>query len=84
MRYLISYDLVKPGKDYKDLIDQLERLGCKRVLLSQWVVRWNSTSAAAIRDALRTYIDGNDRLLVTCIDSADWASWNAMVDINSI
>ena len=83
-RYVISYDLNTPGKDYKTLIQVLERLGAKRVLYSQWAVRWNNTTAAAIRDYVRQCIDAGDRVLVMCVDNADWASWNAMTDLNTI
>lgn len=61
MLYLISYDLIKPGKDYAALIDELKKLGAKRILLSQWVVRRGNTTAEALRDYFRSFIDSNDR-----------------------
>ncbi|MCY4600025.1 MAG: hypothetical protein OXF27_08915 [Acidobacteria bacterium] len=54
------------------------------MLQSQWIVRWNGTTAATIRDIIRAYIDANDRLLVTCRDNTEWASWNAMVDPDTV
>ena len=36
--YLISYDLLKPGKNYDPLLDALTQQGAKRVLLSQWIL----------------------------------------------
>jgi CRISPR associated protein Cas2 len=83
VRYVISYDLVK-RKDYPELWAALQRWGARRVLLSQWAVRWNDTSAAAIREAVRLYIDSDDRVLVMCVDNGDWASFNALVDLNTI
>ena len=36
-------------------------------------------------DALRACIvDANDWLLVTCLDNTNWASWNTMVNPNTI
>lgn len=84
MRYLISYDLDSPGKNYDALIGALESVGAKRVLFSQWVVRWDGTSAVGIRDWVKTFIDTNDRILVVEIDGTGWASYRAMTDINSI
>lgn len=82
MLYMVSYDLRKPGQDYKSLIDELERLGGKKVLKSEWALRQNNTSASDLRDHLRQFIDSNDRLLVVAV--SDWAAWNAMIDINDI
>jgi hypothetical protein len=45
------------------------------VLLSQWALA-STWTAAQLRDDLKTYIDANDRILVTVI--ADWASYNLM------
>lgn len=78
-RFLVSYDLLSPGRDYNALTSALKALGASRVLLSQWVLKGNYT-ALQLRDHLRQYIDQNDRLLVN--DFSDWASWGAMVDIN--
>jgi hypothetical protein len=83
MRYVISYDLMAPEKNYQPLGDALASAGAKRVLLSQWVVRWNSTNAVTICEWVRTFIDPNDRVLVACLDSNDWAGWNLMVDPNN-
>ena len=84
MRYLISYDLNKPGKNYDALINEITAMGGTRVLLSQWVVRRNGTSAAGLRDHFWTFMDANDRLLVVSIDDSDWAGNNLMVKISSL
>lgn len=81
MRYLVTYDLNKPGQDYTTLFEALDKLGAKRALLSTWVLRSDYTSAQ-IRDYLRRFIDANDRLLVGVL--GDWAAWNTMIDINTI
>lgn len=83
--YLISYDLMKQPttEDYKKLTNALETgLNAKRVLLSQWVCNRVNTNASSLRDYIRPYLDSNDRLLVVQFD--DWASFNALVDINKM
>ena len=85
MRYVISYDLVDPGQNYDRLWEALRQLGAQRLLESQWIVRRTNTTATGIRDSLRPcIIDANDLLLVTCLDSQDWAGWNLMVDPNTV
>jgi hypothetical protein len=81
-RYLISYDLNAPGRNYEALFDELARLGAKRLLLSQWGLR-NPATAVAIRDHLWSFMDGNDRLLVSSLD-VDWATQNVAAPINEI
>ena len=83
MRYLISYDLNKQ-KDYKSLTDALVSWGAKKVLYSQWCVRLNNSSAAAIRDALWKVMDSDDRLLVVEIDGTGWAGMNLINKISDI
>ena len=82
MLYIVSYDLRKPGQDYSGLTEELERLGGKKVLLSQWAMRRTNTSAKALREHFQKFIDDNDRLLVTQVD--DWSSWNALISINDV
>ena len=84
MRYLISYDLNTPGKNYQALWDAIAGLSAQRVLLSQWITRRSNTSAQGLRDYLWAFMDANDRLLVVCMDSADWASMNTMVNPNTL
>jgi hypothetical protein len=81
-RYLVSCDLNTPGRDYQPLHDELARLGATRILLSQWVLR-NAATEIAIRDHLWTFMDGNDRLLVSSLDDR-WASNGVMTPINDI
>jgi hypothetical protein len=83
MKYLISYDLLTPGKNYDTLIAALTRMGARRVLLSQWVVRSSST-AIALRDHVKTLVDRNDRVLVTGMNENAWAAVNSMADINQV
>ena len=78
--FFVTYDLIK-FKDYPKLWARLGQYKAQRVLLSVWALT-NTSTAAAIRDDLKTYIDGDDRLLV--IQSADWASWNLSADPNKV
>jgi hypothetical protein len=73
--FLISYDLDKPGQNYDKLINRLKEHGAFRVLFSQWALKTTWT-AVELRDDLKTYMDSNDRLLVT--EVASWASWRLM------
>ncbi len=79
--FLVSYDLLKPGQDYQSLFTALGNLGGRRVLLSAWVLRGNQT-ATSLRDYLQAHIDQNDRMLVVQFDN--WASYNALININQI
>ena len=75
-RYLISYDLDKPGQDYPRLIGELERLGAVRILYSEWILQ-STSSAVQIRDWLKSFIDGNDMLLVVALTGE--AAWTRLM-----
>jgi hypothetical protein len=82
--YLISYDLIgkKTIEEYETLIVELQRLGAKKVLYSEWVWKSNNSSDE-IREHLRQFMHANDRILVSEITS-NWASNNAMININNL
>ena len=84
MRYVISYDLQTPEQHDDRLYEALLGLGAQRLLQSQWIVRRIKTTAAGLRDSVGQHIDANDRLLVTCLDSKEWAGRNVMVDPNTV
>lgn len=65
MRYLISYDLMNPGKDYKPLWKALGDLGAVRGLDSEWTVNHNNATPLSIAKYCAEHMDKNDRLLVT-------------------
>lgn len=79
--YWVGYDLMSPGKDYSRLTTELVALGAERILLSDWALKSNYT-AAQLRDHLKQFLDRNDRLMVA--EVGNWASWNAMADINKV
>jgi len=81
MKYLISYDLTKPGQNYPRLYTELDRAGARRVLLSAWAFSTTS-NATQIVNWLRQYVDATDRIVVTELNN--WASVGSMTDINQI
>ncbi|MXY86294.1 MAG: CRISPR-associated protein Cas2 [Chloroflexi bacterium] len=83
MRYLISYDLRAPNRDYERLYSALDGIGAKRVLESAWAVQVTNMGAAGIRDWVRQYTDDDDGVLVSPLQT-DWAAWRAQVNINDV
>ena len=75
--YLVGYDLNKPGKDYKTLIEAIETYGTWwHHLDSTWIIKTDST-AAKIRDYLKQYVDSSDELLVVRLTGEGaWTGFN--------
>jgi hypothetical protein len=76
--YIISYDLNSPGQNYSDLYAKIKSYGgWWHHLDSTWLVVSNST-AAEIRDGLKSVMDSNDKLLVikTC-GVGSWFGFNS-------
>jgi hypothetical protein len=84
MRYIISYDLNKPGQNYQPLYNALAAINAKRILQSQWVANRINTSTKDLATHFWTFMDANDRLLVTELEGAGWYSFNLMVDPNTV
>lgn len=80
--YVVSYDLISPGRNYEPLYSELLRLGARRILKSQWIIRSPST-ALQLREHFWQFIEDNDRLLVNAIDQS-WAAYNLMVNPNEV
>ena len=76
--YLITYDLCKPGQNYEKLYEAIKKHGkwC-HCLESIWIVK-SQNSAAAIRDALLSYIDNNDKILVVKLNGE--GAWKGITD----
>lgn len=47
--YVVSYDLIKSGKNHQPLYDALEKAGAKKIHLSQWVLKTNQTAVQFAR-----------------------------------
>jgi membrane glycosyltransferase len=82
-KFVISYDLLAPGRNYDALWAELRRLQTKQVLYSQWAGRINGT-AAQLRDHLRQFVDANDRILVMDADGPDWAGYNLLARLDQM
>jgi hypothetical protein len=80
--FSISYDLLKPGKDYTALYARLRTLGAKRVLYSQWMLKSHLT-AVQLRDDIKAFIDSNDRLLVIDVTTGAMAWTTLEADIKT-
>ena len=64
MVYVVSYDLRKPGQDYKGLFDELQASpGWWHYLESTWLIA-TSESANELYDRLRKHLDRDDSILV--------------------
>ncbi len=71
--YCIGYDLMRSGKDYKDLIPAIKTLGTWwHCLDSTWLVVTNLT-AEQIVDKLSAYLDADDKMLVFPVGSGWWS-----------
>lgn len=75
MKYLITYDLMTPGRDYSSLYTAIKDLSSDyRKMQNVWFVK-TPYSASQIRDALKNVVDGNDKIFVCSLNN-DWASLN--------
>lgn len=75
---MIGYDLVKPGKDYSNLIGAIKTVSQNwwHCLDSTWIIK-TEKSAEQVRDFLFNHIDGNDRLLVATLSAPGaWAHFS--------
>lgn len=70
-RFMVSYDLSKPGRNYEDLYKVLKSFDHVRPLESVWFL-WSSLSREAIREKIKAALDPNDHLLVTSITYSAW------------
>ena len=79
MAYLISYDLLKAGKDYKPFHEAIKEFGSSRRNLGSVWITTPGGSCSHIRDTLAKHIDDDDRLLVLELKS-EWAVQNLSQD----
>lgn len=75
--FLIAYDLIKPEKDYADLINAIRGISgywC-HVQKSLWMVKaGSSATAASIESIVAGATDSNDKVLVVDV-TADAMAW---------
>lgn len=61
--FRIHYDLTKPGRDYSHLARELQAVGARRVLLSEWFLH-SDASTEQVWMHFAPYVDASDRLVV--------------------
>ena len=77
-RYIISYDLYRPGNNYSDLITEIKRLGddWEHPIANLWIIETDLT-AAEIRGALGDHLVTGDKLYV-CEAGSDGAGMDIL------
>lgn len=80
--YLISYDLIRPGKDYSALHAHLKTYGnWAKPLESVWLVR-SSMTAEQVRNAAKAHLDVNDKIFVVDVTARAAAWFNLPEDVS--
>ena len=73
MVYSITYDLTHPGRDYNSLYEGIKSFGYWwHQTGSAWIIA-TSKSPIEIRDYLKQFLDGNDKLFVIVVQK-NWAA----------
>lgn len=76
-RFIITYDLRAPGRNYNDLYAALKSFPAwAQVAESSWVVHSNSNSSG-IHDYIKRTVDANDRVFVARLTGE--AAWNSAI-----
>lgn len=74
-KFIVTYDLNKPGQDYKDLYSAFEQYDSRRVCKSSWIIKTNdSIDAQSIFNELIKNIDEGDVVFIAPIGK--WVSRN--------
>lgn len=76
-RFLITYDLNAPGKNYSELYEAIKNLGSwQHPLESAWVIQTSQVyDANAIYGRLRPQIDDTDLLFIVEITEMERQGW---------
>ncbi len=74
--YLISFDLVAPGRNYQPVYDYLATFTDSMKPLQTVYLVQTTKSAKQIRDDLMGKVDGNDKVLVIQVSTTVWATYN--------
>jgi CRISPR/Cas system-associated endoribonuclease Cas2 len=76
-KYIVSYDLKKPGDEYEKLIKHIQTFDhWARIHKSVWFVE-TEKSAKELRDDLLSYIDSNDKIFV--VKESGEAAWRGVI-----
>lgn len=76
--YIVTYDLVNPGRNYELLLKKIKEYGKWARLGGSSYLIVAEASAAQIRDNLKTSLDANDKLYVGLMGNA--AAWIGLGD----
>jgi hypothetical protein len=68
---LVTYDLIKPGQDYPDLLKTIKSYPWQFLSESSYAIITNKTPQA-VYDELAVYLDKNDHLLVITLKKPYW------------
>ena len=73
---MVTYDLNRPGQNYRDLIEAIKGLGCPwcHCLKSAWLLD-TRLSAQEVSDLLVPHIDQSDYLLVIEVNPDGSQGW---------
>jgi enoyl reductase-like protein len=74
--YLISFDLVSPGRNYQPVYDYMEKYTDRMKPLQTVYLIQSARSAEDILNDLQKLVDSNDKVLVININTKVWATYN--------
>lgn len=81
--YLVSYDLIRPGKDYTTLHTNLKSYGTwAKPLESVWLVK-SSLGVEQLRNFIQAHMDANDKIFVVEVTGKAAAWRNLSVEISN-
>ena len=80
--YLVSYDLQRPGKDYPKLHEHLRSYAeWAKPLESVWLIK-SPLASEPLRDKIRAFMDGNDKILVIDVTRSTAAWYNLPQEVS--
>lgn len=81
--YLVSYDLISPGKDYTTLHTNLKSYGTwAKPLESVWLIK-SSLGVEQLRNSIQAYMDANDKIFVVEVTSKAAAWRNLPIEVSN-
>jgi len=81
--YLVSYDLIQPGRDYTTLYANLKSYGTwAKPLESVWLIK-SSLGVEQLRNSIQAYMDANDKIFVVEVTGKAAAWRNLSVEIST-
>lgn len=77
--YIVTYDLVTPGKNYESLINKIKSFNDWARLGSSSYLIFSDKNTTDIRDVLVEDLDVNDKLYVSLMGNS--AAWRGLGDV---